>query len=124
MRTKHLCVLVHIRTKGEVGTFKNNFLTDCSKAVLLLWILLDICVSCLSLPYCLSVPCCLVVTCWERAELLVLLCVIYCFFLSISIWCPGSGVQWSLIVLTPDLCLLPYFKNFLVSYKNRIFKQP
>ena len=44
MRTKHLCVLIHIRNKGEVGTVKmfkpsSNFLTDRSKAVLRLWIL-------------------------------------------------------------------------------------
>ena len=40
MHTKHLCVLIHIGIKGEIGTvdtFKSssNFLTDCSKAVLL-----------------------------------------------------------------------------------------
>ena len=44
MRIKHLCVLIHIRNKGEVGTVKmfkpsSNFLTDHSKAVLRLWIL-------------------------------------------------------------------------------------
>ena len=42
-QTKNLCVVIHIRIKGEVGTMKlvstfSNFLTDCSKAVLLLWI--------------------------------------------------------------------------------------
>ena len=30
----------------------------------------------------------LVITCWERADLLALLCVIF----SCPIWCPGSGV--------------------------------
>ena len=56
MRTKHLCVLIHIRNKGEAGTFKHvkpssNFLTDRSKAVFLLWILFEICVSCLPKSY-------------------------------------------------------------------------
>ena len=46
MRTKHLCVLIHIWTKGEVGAPWNRFkpyskilFTDRSKAVLLLWII-------------------------------------------------------------------------------------
>ena len=38
MQTKHLCVLIHIRIKGEIGTVKlvkpsSDFLTDRSKAV-------------------------------------------------------------------------------------------
>ena len=60
MRTKHLCVSIHIRNKDEIGTFKSNmfkpssnFLTDRSKAVFLLWVLFVICVSCLSLSCCL-----------------------------------------------------------------------
>ena len=44
MQTKHICVLIHIRTKGEVGAplnlFKpsSKYFTDRSNAVLLLWI--------------------------------------------------------------------------------------
>ena len=37
-----------------------------------------------------SVHCCLVVTCWERADLLALVCFIV--LLSLSHWYPGSGV--------------------------------
>ena len=56
IRTKHLFFLIYIRNKGEVGAAKHNkaleyFFTDRSKAVLLVWILFVICVSCLS--YCL-----------------------------------------------------------------------
>ena len=39
-----------------------------------------------------SAHCCLVVTCWERADLLALVCGVKlcgCYF---SIWYPGSGV--------------------------------
>ena len=49
MQTKHICVLLHIRTKGEVGSPLNRFktsskyFTDRSKAVLLLCF----CVLCL-----------------------------------------------------------------------------
>ena len=46
MQTIHLCVLIHIETKGEVGAPLNRFkpsskivFTDRSKAVLLLWII-------------------------------------------------------------------------------------
>ena len=51
----------------------------------------------------LSVPCSLVVTCWERADLLAPLCVVFpCVFCFFPIWCLGSGVildwidSWSL----------------------------
>ena len=43
MQTKYLCVLIHIRIKGEVGAVKPvsppvKYFTDRSKAILLLWI--------------------------------------------------------------------------------------
>ena len=53
MQTKHLCVLIHILTKGEVGAPLNRFkpsskmFTDRSKAVLLLWIFYVFSVLCL-----------------------------------------------------------------------------
>ena len=40
---------------------------------------------------CASGYMCFVVTCWERADLLALVCGVYCE-LSLSHWCPGSGV--------------------------------
>ena len=42
MQAKHLCVLIHIRTKGEVGgtlPSSKTIFNDHSKAVLLLWII-------------------------------------------------------------------------------------
>ena len=53
MQTKYLFVFLHIRNKGEVGDknmFKPSsiFFTDRTMAVILLWILFVICVSCLS----------------------------------------------------------------------------
>ena len=41
---------------------------------------------------CASVYMCFVVTCWERADLLALVCGVYCVSLSLSHWYPGSGV--------------------------------
>ena len=50
-----------------------------------------------------SVHCCLVVTCWERADLLALVCGVYCVFITFP--CCILGL---LIVSFPDLCRLSY----------------
>ena len=48
------------------------------------------------------------VTCWERADLLAFLCVMfYCGFVSFP--CGVLGQVWCLIVSISDLCLLSYF---------------
>ena len=65
MQTKHLCVLIHILTKVEDGAPLNRFkpsrkyLTDRSKAVLLLWIIYVISVLfCYAfMHFCLLMPC-------------------------------------------------------------------
>ena len=49
-----------------------KYFTDRSKAVLLLWIFFFCLVF--AMPLCASVYVCFVVTCWERADLLVLVC--------------------------------------------------
>ena len=53
-----------------------------------------LCFFCLvfAMPLCTSVYMCLVVTCWERAELLALVCGVLTVSLSFSHWYPGSGV--------------------------------
>ena len=64
MQTKHLCVFIHIWTKGEVGTLKPvsspsvKYFTDRSKAVLLLWIICIFWVLCFSsFRICSLLPC-------------------------------------------------------------------
>ena len=83
MQTIHLCVLIHIRTKGEVGTDKHVYAIQ--------WFVLLTtprrCVFCGSFLLfmfhvylcndALSVPCSLVITCWDRADLLALLYVVF-----------------------------------------------
>ena len=55
----------------------------------------------------LSVPCSLEITCWERAELLALMCVTFpCVFVTFPYGILGQ--VWYLIASIPDLCLL-YF---------------
>ena len=87
MQTKHLYVLIHIRIKGEAGTVKLVQSLQC--------FLLTVprrCFYCgsfllftfhVSLYYAiLSVPCSLVISCWERADLLFVLCVMLFVYLS------------------------------------------
>ena len=54
-----------------------------------------------------SVHCCLVVTCWERADLLTLVCDVNCVFVTFP--CGILGQVWYLIVSYSDLCRLSYF---------------
>ena len=67
-----------------------------------------LCFFCLvfTMPFCASVYMCLVVTCWERADLLALVCSVLlrvCHF-PIGI----LSHVWDLIVSIPDLCTLTY----------------
>ena len=80
-----------------------------SEVVLLFWILLVIYVSffCHAV---FSVHCSLVVTWWERADLLVLLYVMFsCFFVTFP--CSVLGQMWFLIVSIPNICLFPHFEE-------------
>ena len=56
----------------------------------------------------MSVCWCLVVTCWERAELLALVCDVWCGHFAIGI----LGQVWCLIAAIPDLCPFSYFVHF------------
>ena len=59
-----------------------KYFTDRSKAVLLLWIFYVFVLSCICYVLCASVYMCFVVTCWERADLLALVCGFYCEFVT------------------------------------------
>ena len=81
----------------------SKFITDRSKAVLLLWILLLFVFS-VCLHTVLSVTCSLAVTCLGRVLLYVMRsCVLVTFPYSVL------GQVWYVIVSIPDLCFLPYF---------------
>ena len=73
MRTKHLCVLIHIRINGEVGTLKHvlalqyfNWRLFCGSYLLFVF---HVCL-CYAV---LSVSCSFVITYWDRTDLLALL---------------------------------------------------
>ena len=56
-----------------------------SKAVLLLWIFYVFVLSCVCFVLCASVYMCFVVTCWERADLLALVCGVFCEFVTFQL---------------------------------------
>ena len=55
---------------------------------------------------CASVYMCFMVTCWERADLLALVCGVCCEFVTFPIGILGQ--VWYLIVSNSDLCTLTY----------------
>ena len=58
----------------------------------------------------LSLRCSLMVICWERADLLALLCVMFlCVFVTFP--CGVLCRVWCLIVSIPDLRILTYFTS-------------
>ena len=80
MQTKHLYVLIHIWTKGEVDAPLNRFKPSSKIFLLTIPRRCFFCgsfmlfLSCFVMLSCTSVCWCLVVTCWERADLLALAC--------------------------------------------------
>ena len=91
-----------LRPNTRNSVFPRALFKPCSKVVHLLLFMFRVCHAVL------SVHCSLVITCWERADLLALLCVMFsCLFVTFS--CGVLGQMWYLIVLIPDLCLLLYF---------------
>ena len=65
-----------------------------------------------------SVHCCLVITCCERADLLALVVMFSCVFVTFP--CGILGQVWYLIVSIPNLCHLSYlvykFKKIFHTY--------
>ena len=56
-----------------------------------------------------SVHCCLVVTCWERSDLLALVCDVNC--VSVTFPCGILGQVWQLVVSIPNRCRLSDFES-------------
>ena len=64
---------------------------------------------------------CLFLACWERADLLALLCVMFsCVFVTFPYGVLGQ--VWYLIVSIPDLCLLTYFEYVPSMFSTRSAK--
>ena len=83
----------------------SHFVHDRSKVLLfcgsILLFMLNICLRYVIL----SVSCSLVVTCWERADLMALLCVMFsCVFVTFTN--DVLGQVWYLFASIPDICFL------------------
>ena len=65
-----------------------------------------------AMPLCASVYMCFVVPCWERPDLLALVCGVQLCVCHFSIGILGQ--VWYLIVSIPDLCTLTYFVIYIV----------
>ena len=69
-----------------------------------------------------SVHCCLVITCRERADLSVLVCDVYCEFVTLPFG--FLGWVWYLVVSIPDPCCPSYLENStMVIMQSRCIKQ-
>ena len=106
MRTKHLCVMIHIRNKDEIGTVKHvQALQYRSKAVLFCGSFVSLLFRVCLCHAVLSVPCSLVVTYCESTALLALFCVMF-FLCFVTFQYGVLGQMWYLIVSIPDLWFL------------------
>ena len=77
-------------------------------------------------PAFVSVHCCLVVTCWERADLLALVCDVLLCFCHFPMWYPVDRrvcrCTWFFILSIPDLCHLETGLSPPVKYFYRPFQ--
>ena len=84
----HFSIVKHLMVRNLTLLNENfywhsvKYFTDRSKAVLLLWIFYVFVLSCVCYVLCASVYMCFVVTCWERADLLALVCGVFCEFVT------------------------------------------
>ena len=99
-----------------------KYFTDRSKAVLLLWIFYVFVLSVFVMSLCGSVYMCFVVTCWERADLLALVCGVYCEFVTFPLvsWVRCGTWLYRFLIFAPFLTftiwptsgLWPFCKQF------------
>ena len=118
MQTKHLCVLIHIWTKGGDGSPWNRskpsskiFLLTIPRRCFFCGSYNTLFLSCFVILSCASVYWCLVVTSWEKAELLALVCDVLLWSRHFPIGILGQ--LWCLVVSIPDLC--PFFFTLVKS---------
>ena len=107
MQTTHLCAMIHISIKGEVGNvnmFKPSsilLVTVPRRRFFCEFFFFNYRFHVCLYYYVLSDLCSRVITCWESDDLLALLCVMLsCVFVTYSYGV--SGQWWHLIVLIPD----------------------
>ena len=90
-----------------------KYFTDRSKAVLLLWIFYVFVLSCVCYVLCTSVYMCFVVTCWERADLLALVCGVFCEFVTFPLvsWVRCGTWLYRFLIFSPLLTFCKLKEN-------------
>ena len=96
-----------------------KYFTDRSKAVLLLWIFYVFVLSCVCYVLCASVYMCFVVTCWERADLLALVCGVFCEFVTFPLvsWVRCGTWLYRFLIFATLLTLVHTSCLFLIQIK-------
>ena len=94
-----------------------KYFTDRSKAVLLLWIFYVFVLSCVCYVLCASVYMCFVVTCWERADLLALVCGVFCEFVTFPLvsWVRCGTWLYRFLIFAPLL-------TFVKTWRGKPFR--
>ena len=89
----------------QYDSHANRYFTDRCKVVLLLWIFYVFVLSCVCYVLCASVYMCYVVTCWERADLLALVCGVYCEFVTFPLvsWVRCGTLLYRFLIFAPLL---------------------
>ena len=87
-----------------------KYFTDRSKAVFLLWIFYVFVLSCVCYVLCASVYMCFADTCWERADLLALVCGVFCEFVTFPLvsWVRCGTWLYRFLIFATLLTLLPF----------------
>ena len=85
-----------------------KYFTDRSKEVLLLWIFYVFVLSCVCYVLCASVYMCFVVTCWERADLLALVCGVFCEYVTFPLvsWVRCGTLLYRFLIFATLLTML------------------
>ena len=104
-----------------------KYFTDRSKAVLLLWIFYVFVLSCVCFVLCASVYMCFVVTCWERADLLALVCGVFCEFVTFPLvsWVRCGTWLYRFLIFAPLLTFnsTSRYLDDLLNIDNPNFEQ-
>ena len=95
-----------------------KYFTDRSKAVLLLWIFYVFVLSCVCYVLCPSVYMCFLVTCWERADLLALVCGVFCEFVTFPLvsWVRCGTWLYRFLIFAPLLTLIQIRRKVMSCY--------
>ena len=137
-----LCILLHVFVmsfKHQNNVTRSNAMTDiilqwqltsasmlssCFKNCdFLLWIFYVFVLSCVCCVLCASVYMCFVVTCWERADLLALVCGVFCEFVTFPLvsWVRcGTWLYQFLIFATLLLCHIHITRFISVDFIGEV----